>query len=124
MKSDFPPLSDFLPEHLKEPKQPDSKKLEKLEKKVEQRAEVSSGRVSKGHRKPVKNKGHGKKSGGLILSPYDPMTSARRFISHHSVDVLDEWRRQYKVKTWVEGYGDSKVKKLIHKMFSENIFAS
>jgi len=82
MKSDFPPLSDFLPEHLKEkPKQSNSKKLEK---KVEQRAEVSSGRVSKGHRKPGRtNKGHGKQSGGLVLSPSDPMTSARKFISSH-----------------------------------------
>jgi len=81
MKSDFPPLSDFLPEHLKEPKQPNSKKLEKQ---VEQPDEVSSGRVSKGRRKPVrKNKGRGKKSGGLILSPSDPMTSARKFISYH-----------------------------------------
>ena len=76
MKSDFPPLSDFLPEHLKEkPKQPDSKKLEK---KVEQREEVSSGQVSKGHRKPGRNnKRQGQESGGLVLSPSDPMTSAR-----------------------------------------------
>ena len=79
MKSDFPPLSDFLPKQ--KPKQSNPKKLEK---KAEQRKEVSSGRVSKERRKPGrKNKGHGKESGGLVLSPSDPMTSARKFISYH-----------------------------------------
>jgi len=36
------------------------------------------------------------------------------------VDVPKKWLITHKVKSWVEGYNDPKVKKLIHKMFSED----
>lgn len=41
-------------------------------------------------------------------------------LDNHRVEVPNKWPLKYKIKTWVEGYGDSKVKKLIHKMFSED----
>jgi len=35
-------------------------------------------------------------------------------------NVPKKWLIKHKVKSWVEGYHDPKVKKLIHKMFSED----
>ena len=36
------------------------------------------------------------------------------------VNAPKKWLIKHKVKSWVEGYNDPKVKKLIHKMFSED----
>jgi len=41
-------------------------------------------------------------------------------LDSHGIDVLDEWRLQYKVKSWVEGYRNPSVKGRIQKMFSED----
>ncbi len=36
------------------------------------------------------------------------------------VDVRFEWRRDYNIDTWEEGYSHPKVKQLIKKMFSDD----
>jgi len=41
-------------------------------------------------------------------------------LDSHSVAVLDEWLLKYKVQSWVKGYNDPRVKKRIHKMFSDD----
>ena len=41
-------------------------------------------------------------------------------LDNRRIEVPNKWPLKYKVKTWVGAYGDSEVKKLIHKMFSED----
>ncbi len=41
-------------------------------------------------------------------------------LDSRKVTVLDTWRLKYKVRSWVEGYDNPEVKKLIQKMFSKD----